>query len=144
MQKKKNYFEVLDFTLKEAADSGFAFVIRFFWTKPATLCDSSHALVSYSKVNYCTTASLLVSSCCDSVLNICMCVWARETSAIVELLHPDNWKPDGLKITQCFPILSSFGTASPGCFDFVCVPPERWGSPAATSCHMAPHCSAVP
>lgn len=35
---------------------------------------------------------------CVCVLNIC--VWARETSAIIGLLHPDNWEPAGIKITQ--------------------------------------------
>lgn len=140
--KKKKIFWSAGIHFKGSSWQLNAFVIRFFWTKPATLCDSSHAFVSYSRVNYCTTAFLLVFACCACVLNICVCVWARETSAIVELLHPDNWMPDGLKITQCFPILSSFGTTSPGCFDFACVPLERWGSLTATSCHMGLHCSA--
>lgn len=45
----------------------------------------------------------------------------RETSVIVELLHPDSREPERLKITPCFPILSSFGTACPGCFDFIVI-----------------------
>lgn len=48
-----------------------AFVIRFFWRKPAALCDSSHAFVSYGKVNYCTTAF----PACVCLLCVCVCVY---------------------------------------------------------------------
>lgn len=41
---------------------------------------------------------------------------------LLGFLHPDNREPDGLKITQRFPILSSFGTASSVCFDPACAP----------------------
>lgn len=146
MQKKRPFWS-FGIHFKGSSWQLNAFVIRFFWTKPAALRDSLHIFASYGKVNYCTTASLLVFACCVClrVLNICMCVcvWARETSAIVGLLHPDNWETDGLKITQRFPILSSFGTASSVCFDFACVPLECSGSPTDTSCHMVPRCGAL-
>lgn len=72
----------------------------------------------------------LLSCLCLPAVCVCVyltsaCVWARETSAIVGLLHPDNWEPDGLKITQRFPILSSFGTASPRLFWFLRASPRN-------------------
>lgn len=88
-------------------------------------------------------------SACDHLLcmfrcveHLRVCVWVRETSAIVGLLHPDNWEPSRLKITQHSPILSSFGTASSVCFESVRVPLECSGSQTVTSCHMVPHCGA--
>lgn len=83
-----------------------ALAIKFFWsTHPPPRWQLAHILWVIAK--QITVQPLSCSS---------VCVWARETSAIVERLHPDSREPDRLKITQSFPILSSFGTACPGCF----------------------------
>lgn len=141
-KKKKSPFWIFGICFEGSCWQLNAFIIRFFWSKPAALCDSLHIFVSYGKANYSSAASWCVclpaAYVCGHRTSSLVCVWVRESSAIVGLLHPDNWKPDGLKITQHFPILSSFGTASSVCFDFACVPLECLGSPAAASCHMVP------
>lgn len=123
-----------------------ASVFRFFWTQTfgppwqlARVCELWQSELLYSRFLPAITCCV-----CLDVFNICVCVcvWVRETSAIVGLLHPDNWEPAGLKITQHSPILSSFGTASSVCFESVRVPLECSGSQTVTSCHMVPHCGA--
>lgn len=131
-KKKKSPFRIFGIRFEGSCCQLNAFIIRFFWSKPAALCDSLHIFVSYGKAN-CSSVCLGVCVClpaayvCGRRTSSLVCVWVRETSVIVGLLHPDNWKPDGLKITQRFPILSSFGTASSVCFDFCVRPPGMLG-----------------
>lgn len=97
---KKSLFWSFGIHFKGSSWQLNTFVIRFFWSKPAGLCDSSYAIVSYGW----NTVRLLLGLClpvvCVRVCVLNICVWARETSAIIGLLHPDNWEPAGIKITQ--------------------------------------------
>lgn len=61
-----------------------AFIIRFFWSKPAGLRDSLHIFVSYGKANYSSAASW-----CVCVFACCVCLRAPNILAGVCLSKGD-------------------------------------------------------
>ena len=118
------------FTLEEAVDSKMPFYLillkppcRPLW-QLARICELKQFELIYNCFFACScTLCVCVFVCVHTCVRVCLgstsaCVWAGKTSAIVGLLHADNWKPVWLKITRSFPNLSSFETAHPGCFDF--------------------------
>lgn len=140
---KKRLFWSFGLHFKGSCRQLNAFVIRFFWNPPPSVTARTYLPVMAKWI----TVQLLLRLCSPAVW-VCLFLASARVCVCVCLTKGDlchcwaftSWQVGAwwVKITQRFPILSSFGNAASVCFDCACVPQECSGSPMATSCHMVP------